>query len=72
MKIDEALSEWASKNRRMGCVAAADWFCNKVPGFKPERITRYTSEGDIFQHVVATDGAVRIDLAPYSDAPREN
>ena len=67
--IDEALKSWNSSNRRMGCVSATNWFCSKVPSFYPERLTRYTSKGEVFQHVVATDGKVRIDLAPYADKP---
>lgn len=27
MTVDEAISEWASKKRRMGCMSAANWFC---------------------------------------------
>jgi hypothetical protein len=71
MTIDSAIKEWKSKNRRMGCVNATDWFCSKVPGFYPERLTRYTESGDLFGHVVATDGLVRIDLSPYADRPRD-
>lgn len=69
MTLDECITEWESKKRRMGCVAATDFLCKRVPGFKPERLTRYTSNGEIFQHVVATNGTIRVDLAPYSDAP---
>ncbi len=72
MTIDEALSEWKGKPRRMGCVAATDWFCKRVEGFQPTRLDRYTQEGDYFGHVVATDGAVIIDLAPYADRPAED
>jgi len=68
-KIDAAVAEWQSKNRRMGCVSATDWFCQRVSGFEPERLTRYTQEGEVFQHVVATNGKIRIDLAPYADGP---
>jgi hypothetical protein len=67
--IDQALNEWQSKNRRMGCVASTDWFCKRVAGFRPERLTRYTEAGEIFQHVIATNGRVRIDLAPEFDSP---
>lgn len=70
MQIDEAIREWNSKKRRMGCVAAADWFCKRVSGFEPERLNRYTPEGELFQHVVATDGRIRIDLSPYADHPK--
>ncbi len=72
MSIEEALQEWASKKRRMGCVAATDWFCRRVPTFRPIRLTRYTTEGEIFQHVVATDGTIHIDISPYNDRPRDN
>lgn len=51
-------------------MAATDWFCRRVPGFYPERLNRFTVEGELFQHVVATDGFVRIDLAPYADKPK--
>ncbi len=67
--IDEALKEWRSKKRRMGCAAAAEWFCKRVPSFRPESLDRYTAGGDYFGHVVATDGFVRIDLSPYADRP---
>lgn len=67
MKIDDALKEWGAGKRRMGCVAATAWFCRRVPGFRPERLVRYTSDGEPFEHVVATNGVVRIDLAPYAD-----
>lgn len=70
MAFETILKEWYSRKRRMGCVAATDWFCQRMPGFYPERLTRYTEDGEIFQHVVATDGQIRIDLAPYSDGPR--
>lgn len=69
--IDFVLREWSTKNRRMGCVSATNWFCSRVSGFQPERLTRFTKEGDIFEHVVATNGIIRIDLAPYADAPRD-
>ena len=67
MIVDEALAEWRSKQRRMGCVSATEWFCKRVPGFRPESLDRYTAEGSYFRHVVATDGLVRIDLSPYAD-----
>ncbi len=69
--IDAAIQEWNSTSRRMGCVAATNWFVKRVPGFKPERLTRYTKDGEVFEHVVATDGRIRIDLAPYADRPRD-
>jgi hypothetical protein len=65
--IEEVIKEWESKKRRMGCVSATNFFCKRVSGFYPERITRYTPTGEIFEHVVATNGIIRIDLAPYAD-----
>lgn len=70
MTLDKALAEWNSKRRRMGCVSATRWLCDRVSGYYPERLTRYTNDGYLYQHVVATNGVIRIDLAPYADAPR--
>lgn len=64
MTIEEALKEWQSKKRRMGCVAATDWFCSRVKTFEPLRLTRYTSTGEVFEHVVCSNGFITIDLAP--------
>ena len=50
MTVDAALAEWEASKRSMGCVAATDWFCRKVTNFKPVRLTRFTKEGDLFQH----------------------
>ena len=69
MSIDEAFSEWVGKRRRMGCVSASAWFCERVPGFAPEHLTRYTEDGDLYGHVVATNGTVRVDLTPHLDSP---
>ena len=69
--ITRALLEWESKPRKMGCVAATKWFCKRVQRFRPVRLTRYTSTGRCFQHVVATDGVIRIDLVPGMDSPDE-
>lgn len=71
MTIEEAISEWKSKKRRMGCVSATDWFCKRVPSFEPIRLTRYTQGGEIFEHVVVTDGTIQIDIAPYNDRPSD-
>lgn len=71
MTIDRALREWKSKLRKRGCVSAAAWFCSRVPGFKPLRLTRYTDSGELYQHVVATDGAIVIDLVPEIDVPNK-
>jgi hypothetical protein len=71
MTADEALTLWQSKKRRMGCVSASNWWCKRVIGYQPERLTRYTQDGDLYQHVVATNGFVRIDLSPYNDGPKD-
>jgi hypothetical protein len=71
MTLQQALHEWRSKKRRMGCVSATHWLCSRVNGYRPERLTFYTKGGDLYQHVVATDGRVRIDLSPYACRPRE-
>jgi len=71
MTIDEAVKEWKSKNRRMGCVSSTNWFCSRVKGFYPVRKTRFTSSGEVFEHVVATDGFVVIDFSPNHDNPTE-
>ena len=70
MTIDEAIREWSSKRRRMGCVAATNWLCKRVTGFKPLRLTRWTKKGEPFEHVVGSNGTITIDLAPYADAPK--
>ena len=67
--IDNTIKKWESKRRRMGCVDATNFFCKRNPNFYPERLTRYTKEGEIFEHVIATDGKIRIDFAPYMDKP---
>jgi len=71
MTLDNAINEWQSKHRRMGCVAATNWLCKRVHGYYPERLTRYTRDGQLFQHVVATNGVIRIDLSPYADRPKD-
>ena len=70
MTIDQALDEWRTRRRRMGCVSAAQWLCHRVAGWHPLRLTQYTEFGAVFEHVVATDGVVVIDLAPYANRPR--
>ena len=72
MTIDETIKEWESKKRHMGCNSATDWFCKRVKGFYPEHLIRYTEDGWLFGHTVATNGRVRIDLSPYADRPRED
>lgn len=71
MTIDSAIIEWKAKRRQMGCAAASKWFCCRVAGFVPKRLTRFAKSGEVYQHVVATDGRIVIDLAPYSDHPGE-
>lgn len=71
MNIDQAINEWKSKTRRMGCVSASSWFCKRVSGFQPERLIRYNQKGECFSHVVATNGMIRIDLSPYADISRK-
>lgn len=68
--ITQAIKEWKSCNRTRGCISAAKWFCKRVPEFHPVRVTRFTKLGDMYSHVVATDGAIVIDLAPSHDLPR--
>jgi len=65
--IDSTIREWESTPRHMGCVSASAWFSKRVPGFSPRRVTRYTKKGDMYEHVVASDGKIVVDLAPYAD-----
>ena len=67
--INRTINEWNSKNRKMGCVAATNWFCRRVPSFTPLRIEGYTRSGDVFQHVVASNGKVIVDLVPELNSP---
>lgn len=67
--IDAAVAEWRSQPRRMGCVTAARWFCNRVAGFYPVALTRTAPDGTRYQHTVAFNGVVVIDLQPLNDAP---
>lgn len=71
-EIDSVLKEWRSMSRTSGCVSSTNWFVNKVSGFHPVRITRYTKTGEVFEHVVAEsdDKKIRIDLAPQCDQPK--
>jgi hypothetical protein len=68
MDIADALREWQSKKRHMGCVSATNWFCKRVAGFKPKRIEHHTVAAS-WDHVVATNGEIDIDLAPYANKP---
>lgn len=75
--LDETLKEWQSKRRRMGCVAATDWFCRRQPEFYPLRRRFYLPSGsdrngEFWEHVVATNGIIEIDLAPYANRPNSD
>lgn len=72
MTIEQAIAEWRTKNRRMGCVSATDWFCKRVNGFYPIRKTYYTMAGEVYQHVVATNGVIELDIAPVNNRPKED
>lgn len=71
MTVNEALAEWYSRKRRMGCVSGSEWFCKRVPGFYTLELDRYTKNGEYFGHTVATNGRVIIDITPYADLPRD-
>lgn len=70
MTLDACIKEWRSKKRRVGCVGAANFVVKRVKGFKAKRVTRWTKQGVCWQHVVATDGEIVIDLLPAADSPR--
>lgn len=72
MTIDEAIQDWKSHNRRMGCVSASKWFCKRVEGFVPLQQDRYTTDGEFYSHTVAWDGRVIVDLSPYADRPSDH
>ena len=69
MNIDSALKEWQSKKRSMGCVSATNWFCKRVGGFSPRRKIYFTHLGDEYQHVVASNDLIEIDLMPHRNVP---
>ena len=68
MTISEAVDEWCSRKRRMGCVSASEWFCKRVKGFKPLLVERWTEDGDSFGHVICDNGQIRVDLTPHLDS----
>jgi hypothetical protein len=69
MSKEDAIEEWNSKSRRSGCASAAQWFCDRVPGYKPMRLKRQTEQG-YWEHVVAMSGDGDIvDLTPHLDSP---
>jgi len=70
--IDNVLTEWRSKRRRMGCVAAAKWWIRRLPNLKAIRKRFYypggTDDNGLFwEHVVLTDGFIEIDPSPYAN-----
>ena len=67
LTIKEVMKEWKSKNRRMCCVSASNWLCKRLKGYYPLRLTRTLENGDIYQHVISTNGIKIIDLAKYTD-----
>lgn len=69
MTVAEAILEWKSKPRRMGCMSASRWFCARVKGFRISSVDRYTKTGDLYGHTVAFDGQVVVDLTPQFDLP---
>ena len=69
MLIKELKKEWTVKKRRMGCVSATQWICNRMNGYFPLKLTRILSNGEIYCHVVAFNGHNIIDLAKYADKP---
>lgn len=69
MGLDECAREWGAKRRHMGCVAATNFVCSRVPGFRPVRLQRWLEDGTYWEHEVATNGEIVIDLVPHCDAP---
>ena len=63
-----ALEGWGSRRRSMGCVSAAEWFCKRVPSFHTLRLGRLENGVD-WEHVIATNGEVLVDLTPHWDIP---
>ena len=56
----------------MGCVSATKWFCQRVKGFHPIRKRYYYPNGSdkngrYWEHVVASNGVIEIDIAPYAN-----
>jgi len=70
MTVDKALKEWYSKKRRMGCVSAAKWFSERVKGFTPHRVTRFTKNGESYDHVVTYNSKIVVDLTPQQNLPK--
>ena len=67
--LNSVIKDWKAKKRRMGCLAATKWLCKRIPGWKPIRLQHYNEDGELYEHVVATNGSVHIDLAPYANRP---
>ena len=51
----------------MGCVSATNFICKRLKNFSPLRKTYYTKNGEIYQHVIATNGIIEIDFCPESN-----
>lgn len=69
MTLQEAIEEWKSRKRHMGCVNATNFLCKRVPGFYPKRLSfEFFHNGETIytEHVIATDGVIEVDLAPYA------
>lgn len=47
--FESVLKEWKKQPRRVGCVAAAQWWANRLPQFKLLRRNYYTENGDLYQ-----------------------
>lgn len=74
--INTVLQEWKSKRRRMGCVAAAEWWIKRLPQLRSVRRRFYypggTDEnGQFWEHVILTDGCIEIDPSPWSNKSSE-
>jgi hypothetical protein len=69
LSVAECLREWESKRRPMGCVSASDFVCVRVPGFRPLRLQRQREDGIYWEHVVATNEKIIVDLVPHMDIP---
>jgi hypothetical protein len=66
----------------MGCVSAANFICQRLPGFSPHRLSwidpNHSNWYDgghrpyiLTEHVIATNGQVALDLVPQLALPAE-
>lgn len=67
--VKQTIREFQTKKQKMGCRSATQWFIRRVPGFRPRRLEKTDEEGNTFQHVVATNGEIDIDLVPHLFSP---